>query len=311
MFIGSRSEFYAGARQFIAGLALHEQDLAAVALGCPVADLTQLYAASRARQQAFQQTRDGKRDAFSAQRDAREAAGTFIAKSRDALLPYLGSDWSESWAQVGFVNQALGLAIPRSISRMVDAVEALEQHFKANPARQRPDLSVTEQAAKQARENLEVAVSTVARCKREQRTNRDLREEADTALAEKLAAGRKVLAAVMPEGNPRWLDFRADVPGDLSRPEGVEGVQWEAGLPGHITVRWNAAVRAESYVVQAQVIGVDEVFRNVATVRDTAADIALTPGAQVKVRVLARNASGPGVPSDEVQATVPPLAAVA
>jgi len=190
-------------------------------------------------------------------------------------------------------------------------VEALERYFTANPAQQKADLKATAAFAKTTRENLELAVSTVARCKREQRTNRDLREDADTALAEKLAVGRKVLAATLPEKDARWLDFRADVPGDLSRPEGVEGVRWEAGLPGHITVRWNAAVRGESYVVQAQVAGADEVFRNVATVREAFADVGLTPGAAVKIRVLARNASGPGVPSVEVAATVPALQAVA
>ena len=111
----------------------------------------------------------------------------------------------------------------------------------------------------------------------------------------------------------RWLDFRAEVPGDLNRPEGVEDVQWQGGLPGHLTVRWTAAARAESYVVQAQVAGGSETFQNVVTVRDTFADITLTPGAQVRVRVrvLAKNGSGPGVPSEEVTATVPTLALAA
>ena len=309
MVIGNRSEFYSGTRQFIAGLALHEQDFTAVATVCTVAALNQLYASSRARQQLFQQTRDGKRDAFNAQRDARTAAAAFIEKSRAVLVLYLGSGWSEAWAQAGFINHSL--AVPSTDARIVDTLEALERYFTANPAQQKADLNITAQFARQTRENLELAVATVARCKREQRTNRDVREDADTALVEMLSTARKVLAATLPEGDPRWLDFRTNVPGDLSRPEGVEGVQWEGGLPGHLTVRWDAAVRAESYVVQAQVAGADETFRSVATVRDTSADVALTPGARVKLRVLARNASGPGVPSDELQATVPALAAAA
>ena len=309
MFITNRPVFYAEARQFTAGLALHEPELPAVALVCPVAALNQLYAASRARQQTFQLTRDGKRDAFIVQRDTRATAAAFVEQSRNALVPYLGPDWSESWAQAGFINHSL--ALPATIARLVDTLEALERYFKANPAQQKADLALTETLVKQHRENLELAVATVARCKRTQRANRDLRQAADDALAEKLAVGRKVLAATLPESDARWLDFRAEVPGDLSRPEGVEDVQWEAGMPGHLTGRWPAAVRGESYVVQVLVIGVDEVFRNVATVRDTTADIALPPGAQVKLRVLARNASGPGVPSAEVPATVPPLQAVA
>ena len=72
-------------------------------------------------------------------------------------------------------------------------------------------------------------------------------------------------------------------------------MEWELSTPGHLLVRWQPATRGESYLVQAQVVGVDEVFRNAATARDTTADVVVTPGAQVKLRVLARNASGPGV----------------
>ena len=73
--------------------------------------------------------------------------------------------------------------------------------------------------------------------------------------------------------------------------------------------RWQPAVRGESYVVQAQVVGENLAFRNVATAQDTSADVALTPDAQMKLRVLARNASGPSVPIHEVQATVTALVA--
>ena len=185
MVIHNRSEFYSGTRQFIAGLALHKQELAAVALVCPVAAFSQIYSASRARQQAFQLTREGKREGFITQGDTKETAQSSIEKSRDALVPYLGSDWSESWTPAGFINRSL--AIPQSIPRIVDALEALERYFTANAAQQRADLNVTAAFAKTARENLELAVSTVARCKREQRANRDLREGADVALADKLS----------------------------------------------------------------------------------------------------------------------------
>ena len=108
--------------------------------------------------------------------------------------------------------------------------------------------------------------------------NRKTRESADAALNAKLACGRKVLAAVSSEDDARWLDFRADVPADLDRPEQVERVQWQPGAPGRITVSWRAATRAERYVVQVFVEGQDTAFRNVATVQDTNADISVTPG---------------------------------
>jgi hypothetical protein len=137
-----------------------------------------------------------------------------------------------------------------------------------------------------------------------------LREAADAALSEKIGTGRKVLAAVLPENDSRWLDFRADVPGDPGRPEQVDGVQWQPGAAGHITFTWPASARADGYVVQVLVEGQDTAFRNYATVRDTNADVSVTPGAKVQVRILARNAAGPTVPSQAVTAQAP-LAAVA
>ena len=78
----------------------------------------------------------------------------------------------------------------------------------------------------------------------------------------------------------------------------------------HAAAGKSSARSQRSRMRQAQVVGVEEAFRIVATLWDTTTDLALTPGALVKLRVLARNASGPGMPSGEVLATVPALVAV-
>ncbi len=303
-----RSLFNAGSRQFIGGLALHESELPAVAAVCTVPAIVNLYMAVQFRHQGFQEAIACTRQSLGAQHDAREAGRIFIEASRDVLVPYLGSDWSAAWRPTGFA--AGSLAVPLSTDRVVETLGSLERYFKKNPAQQNAAVNVTEVLAKQARENLELAVSSVARCRRDQRTNRNLRDHADGTLNELLVKGRKVLAAVLPAEDPRWLDFRPDVPGDLDRPDQVEGVQCRAGAAGHLSVNWPAAARADRYVVQVLVEGEDETFRNYASVQDTSVDVSVTPGAKVQVRVISRNATGPTVPSETVNATAP-LAAVA
>jgi hypothetical protein len=135
------------------------------------------------------------------------------------------------------------------------------------------------------------------------------RDTAETVLAEKLKAGRKVLSAVLAPDDPRWLDFASEVPGDPNRPEPVDDVAWEAGLPGRIVVRWTPSPRAESYDVEVLAAAHDAQWTDVATVHDPVVELSLTPGAKVQVRVTARNAAGASVPSEPVPATVPVAAA--
>ena len=100
--------------------------------------------------------------------------------------------------------------------------------------------------------------------------------------------------------DPRWLDFIEQVP---------EDVELEGGLPGRLTARCEPSDRAESYVVEAQIIGQDSEFRTVATVQDPLANLTFPPGSRVKVRFIARNSTGASAPSEVVEATVPPAPA--
>jgi hypothetical protein len=92
---------------------------------------------------------------------------------------------------------------------------------------------VTAQSGKQHRETLEVCVSTVSNCRRDQRTKKRVRDTAEEALAAKLAAGRKVLSTVLAADDLLRLDFITPAPGDLDRPDPVEDGEAEPGLPGH------------------------------------------------------------------------------
>jgi hypothetical protein len=124
-----------------------------------------------------------------------------------------------------------------------------------------------------------------------------------------LKAGRKVLAAVLAADDPRWLDFAPGVPGDPNRPDPVDEVEREAGLLGRSVVRWEPSPRAESCEVEVLASAHDAQWTSMATVHDPAAELSLTPGSRVQVRVTTRNAAGASVPSEPVSATVPVAAA--
>jgi hypothetical protein len=230
--------------------------------------------------------------------------------ARDALVPFLSRNWSERWAQAGWIAPG-SIAVPDSLPQIVDLLERLERFLVKNPRYQNaePDVKVTSVQAKAYHTALGKCVADVSQAKSKQRAWRDARELADTALAEKLQAGRKVLEILMKPEDPRWLDFINQVPADLERPEVAEDVEVEAGLPGHVIVRWEPSERAESYEVEAQVAGQDAQFRSVVTVQDPVANLSFPPGSRVKLRVISRNSTGPATPSDAVETTVPAEAA--
>jgi hypothetical protein len=114
-----------------------------------------------------------------------------------------------------------------------------------------------------------------------------------------------VLSAVLKPEDPRWIDFIEEVPADLERPEPVEDLEAESGTPGHVILRWEPSERAESYDVEVQDAEQNAEFRWAATARDPVADLSLTPGSKVKVRVIARNATGASAPSEIVEVQVP------
>ena len=144
---------------------------------------------------------------------------------------------------------------------------------------------MTAAPAKAIHDDLERCVKGVGRVKSALRLRREARERTDLALE----------IEMKPE-DPRWLDFIEQVP---------EDVELEGGLPGRLTARCEPSDRAESYVVEAQIIGQDSEFRTVATVQDPLANLTFPPGSRVKVRFIARNSTGASAPSEVVEATVP------
>ena len=106
------------------------------------------------------------------------------------------------------------------------------------------------------------------------------------------------------------MDFIEKTPGVLHAPEAVSALVAEPGVPGHVRLSFLSSLRAEAYGVYVS-HGEGQPFAHVATVHDTVADLSLTPGANVRIRVKASNAAGQSAPSPIAEVTVPAALAIA
>lgn len=306
MQLQNRSHLYAAATKMAGGITLHS-----VALNLAHVLLTPFQAAlddARGKESIYQVSRDGKRSAVLAQSTARLAAEAYIVKTRDALRPFLGTNWSEAWTQAGFKNGTLSL--PTSLVEVVELLRSEVTYLANHPTHENPAAGVTGAAGGALQSTLNSAVQTVSNCKRDQRTKREARDASEAALLKLMRRLHSELECVLESDDVRWLDFEDQIPADPNVPEEVTGLLVEGDGPGRVTLEWFPSLRAERYHVEIFETGVDTDFRRVLTVLEPGADLeGLTPAAQVRVRVVAANAAGDGAPSEEVTVQVPALAA--
>ncbi len=264
--------------------------------------LTAALKAAKAKRSAHIAAIRATRVAVTKQKSVREIAIAFATACRDALVPELGRDWSSAWVPAGWKNK---LSVPRTLEDLEQLLEDLHQFLTDNPGLQDDKRNLTIADVQDMLARLEAAAQGLSAAKTAQRQARTAREAADAALMDEARGLVSELDLILPESDERWIEFVGEVPSDEQRPEPVEAVVLSADVPGELDVDWEGSVRAERYQVCVLVVGVDQDYRHVTTVKDTNATISnLPPGAVVKVRVVAANAAGEAAPSDEETATV-------
>ncbi len=267
------------------------------------APLLSLLGNARQLELAFQTSRSATLAASNVMLTARAAAVLYIVNARTNLRLYLGERWSTAWTQTGFTNSTL--QIPRTnTAEVLTLLRGLQGYFTANPTKQGTQAGVTAAAATALIATLENAVTAWNNAKSDQRTKRDGRETTQDQLSVFLRDSRSEVESVLPKMDSRWLDFIDAVPGELRAPEAVSTVVVEAGTPGHVRLSMLPSLRATAYGIEVA-NGVGQPFAHFATVHDTVADLELTPGAHVRIRVKASNAAGQAAPSPVVEITVP------
>ena len=220
----------------------------------------------------------------------RSTAVLYLEKARASLKPFLGERWTTAWAQTGFTRNTL--QVPRTnTSDVLALVRAMQSYLTANGAQQHASAGITAVAAGSLVSTLEAGVTALKDAKQDQRTKRDSRNSTHQTLTEYLRDSRKEVESVLDEDDSRWLDFIDQVPGELRAPEAVSALVAEPGLPGHVRLSFIDSLRAEAYGVYVS-HGAGQPFVHVLTIHDTVADLILTPGANVRIRVKASNAAG-------------------
>lgn len=227
-----------------------------------------------------------------------------IGITRDVLIPRLGSQWSQAWADTGFPNQSL--AVPKTQAERQTLLGSLQTYFINNPTHEVAALGVTAAAAgtrftalSDARSAFNGATANIGQLK-------DVRDLAVIQLKKRLRALIDELTLLLDKNDPRWYAFGFVPPGADQTPDQVEGVEVQLGPGNTLLVVWLATALADLYHIEIQVVGVDADFHRVATVPDTNTTLPAQPaGATVRVRVLAVNGSLEGPPSDVVETIVP------
>ena len=295
------SLLFASAQKWAAGLTKNTVSLQLTHyLSAP---LLSLLGNARQLELGFQTSRSVTLAASNAMMTSRATSVLYIEKARSYLRTFLGEDWSTAWTQAGFTNHSL--QIPKTNTAGVLAiVRGLQSYFTANAAQQNTQAGVTAAAATALIASLENSVTAWNNAKTDQRTKRDGRESSQNDLSGVLRDSRKEVDSVLEKMDSRWMDFIDAVPGELRAPEAVSAIVAEPGAPGHVRLSMLPSLRATAYAVEVST-GEGQPFAHFVTAHDTVADLELTPGANVRIRVRASNPAGQSAPSPVVEVTVP------
>jgi len=310
----SRGNIFAAGTKVAAGLTSHQAALRIVHIGdantTPGQAMQNAINDARTKETLYQSARQGKASAVAEQAELRAAVEEFCLQARDVLKPFLGRTWNEGWSPAGFKNRTLQL--PGSLADLCECLRGLKEYFAAHAAHENATANVSSAVAGQKLTALNAAIQTVSDCWREQRAKRDGRDAAEAHLVKLMRKVTSELDAALEPDDVRWLDFIDVLPADTQVPEAVSNLEVDGDGPGLLVAEWSPSVRAERYQVQVLESGRDVEFRLLTTVPSPNADLeGLTPGARVKVRVVAANRAGGSAPSEIVDATVPALANVA
>ena len=304
----SKVELFGYSEKWSAGLTKIAPSLAPLLLHYPADPLNSHLGNARQMELVYQASRSVTLEVSNSLQTARSTAVLYLKKCRSNLRTYLGDRWSlQAWNQTGFTKG--NLRVPQTDSDAVkEMLHAMQKYLLEHAEHQNATAGVTATAAGTLLTALKADLKALDDTKTEQRKKRDGREATSKTLSAYLRNSRKEIESILPPTDARWLDLEDAVPADLRAPETVATLLAEPGRPGHVRLSFLGTVRADAYGVYVS-HGEGQPFLHVVTVQDTVADLVLTPGASVRIRVKARNAAGQSAPSPIVEVMVPMAAA--
>jgi hypothetical protein len=216
----------------------------------------------------------------------------FLKLARNVLTVRLGDKHSEAWNATGFVGS---LALPRSAAAVQVCLQAVQRYLAANQDLQvqAGDVNVSSARAESLFDNLTTARAEVSAQVTTVGNLLDTRNAAVEQLRDRLRWLAEELGRLIGPLDRRWKTFGLNMPGADNVPGVPQNVLAVLIGPTAVSVKWEAAARAEHYRVWKKVIGVDEEFVHVGSPADLDFTMeALPNNATIAIAVSAVNNGG-------------------
>src|ERR1041384_5701085 len=198
------------------------------------ADIRPDLTAAQAAENNFQSKRATKTAKTTVQTVVDSNGKAFIGAAKKVLEIHLGSQWSQTWATAGFVNNST--AIPTTIEERQTCLNSLKIYFTNNPGHENAPLSLTAAQAdalytalSDARSAVNAAVTAVGAAKQTRDTAvDDLRARMSGLVGE--------LGQLLEDDDPLWYAFGLSRPSDPETPGVPDAPVRTPGTPGSINV---------------------------------------------------------------------------
>jgi hypothetical protein len=185
------------------------------------------------------------------------------------------------------------LGVPSSLVGLTRVLQGLKTYFTDNPTHENAPLNVTAARATTLLTNLTNARAAVDQQKSKVRELKFVRDSHVLAVRRDLRVLLSELHVKLDPLGSKWEEFGFKRPGAMEIPEVPENLVIVSSVATAVSLKWDAAQRAQNYRVWKKVVGVDEDFVAIATISDLDHIIVGLPaGATVQIAVSATNNGG-------------------
>jgi hypothetical protein len=178
----------------------------------------------------------------------------FLTIARDVLKAHLGIHYSNAWDAVGLVGS---LMIPRTADRLRIVLERMVAYLEANPALQNEALNVKIDSVRLMLTELIAMQQEVSNKRTALKNLQVVRRQKVAAMIERVGNLFKEAQTLLDPLDMRWIELGFNRPGAeriADVPMNIIAVLVGASA---ISIKWDAAPRAQYYRIWKRVIGVD------------------------------------------------------
>ncbi len=230
------------------------------------------------------------------------AVRVFIALGRDVLKPIFGNLYSAAFDVLGFTNDSL--KVPQTAEELLPMLQAYKAFYVANPLRENAASNLTAAHAQLLYDQLNAANNSVSVKKAQEQSLKDIRDAASLQMQKRVRNVIKELEMQLDPLDQRWIAFGLNRPGALETPEAPTDLSAILIGPNAVSLKWEAAARAEYYRVFKKVHGTDDDYIAVGSPADLDFTIENLPAnTLVEIVVTAVNNGGESAYSEKATIT--------